>query len=185
MTLFRDKYRIETTRRRDWNYAAPGWYFVTICTENKQCYFGCIADAALKPSSMGRCADVFWREIPAHHNHVTIDEFIVMPNHVHGILVIDGPDWMPSLGRKGVRRRPRPLPAVSPKSASLGAIVRSYKSAVTTWAHEYGFKFEWQPRFHERIIRGKNSLQNIRQYLQNNPMNWAKDSEFVRDTLET
>lgn len=185
MTLFRDKYRIETIRRRDWNYAAAGWYFETICTENKRSYFGRISDGMMRFSDIGKCADTFWREIPSHHKHVTIDEFIVMPNHVHGILVIDSPDWMPSLRKIGERRRPQPLPTGSPKVSSLAAIVRSYKSAVTTWAHEQSLKFEWQPRFHERIIRGKNSLANIWRYVQENPMNWAKDTEFVRDSLET
>jgi putative transposase len=185
MTLFRDKYRIETTRRRDWNYAAPGWYFVTICTENKRCYYGRIMDGVMKPSILGEYAEACWRGIPSHHKNVTIDEFIVMPNHVHGIIVIDGAEWMPSLGRKGERRRPQPLPTVSPRTSSLGAIVRSYKSAVSTWAHTQRLKFEWQPRFHERIIRGKNSLANIRQYIRDNPANWEKDAEFVRYSLET
>ena len=165
MTLFRDKYRIETTRLPDWNYAASGWYFVTICTENKRCYFGRIMDAQQYLSTLGKYAEACWREIPSHHKNVTLDEFIVMPNHVHGIIVIDGPEWMGQLRRKGDRRRPKPLSSVSPKSSSLGAIMRSYKSAVSTWAQARGMNFAWQPRFHDRIIRGKNSLENIRQYI--------------------
>ena len=183
MTLFRDKYRIETTRKRDWNYAAASWYFVTICTENKRCYFGFIKDAALKPSFLGQYAEACWREIPSHHENVTIDDFVVMPNHIHGIIVIDGPEWMPPLRRKGEHRPPQRLSAVFPKGSSLGAIVRSYKSAVTTWAHEQRLKFAWQPRFHDRIIRGKNSLENIRQYIQDNPINWEKETEFVRESF--
>jgi putative transposase len=185
MTLFRDKYRIETTRKRDWNYAAAGWYFVTICTENKRSYFGYISNSIMRFSDTGQCADTFWREIPSHHKNVTIDEYIVMPNHVHGVIVIDGPEWMPPLRRKGERRRPQPLPTVSPKISPLAAIVRSYKSAVTTWAHEHNLKFEWHPRFHDRIIRGKNSLSNIQRYIRENPANWEKDAEFVRESLET
>src|SRR5207302_4866375 len=117
-------------------------------------------DGVMELSPLGEYAEASWREIPSHHKNVTIDEFIVMPNHVHGIIVIDGPEWIPPLRRKGEPRRPQPLAAVSPKSSSLGVIVRSYKSAVSTWAHSQGLKFEWQPRFHERIIRGKNSLTN-------------------------
>jgi putative transposase len=90
MTLFRNKYRIETTRLRDWNYAARGWYFVTICIENKRGYFGRIIDAQQYLSALGEYAEACWREIPSHHKNVTLDEFIVMPNHVHGIIVIDG-----------------------------------------------------------------------------------------------
>jgi putative transposase len=185
MTLFRNKYRIETTRLRDWNYAARGWYFVTICIENKRGYFGRIIDAQQYLSALGEYAEACWREIPSHHKNVTLDEFIVMPNHVHGIIVIDGPGCMPPLRRRGERRPVQPLPAVSPKASSLGGVVRSYKSAVSTWAHAKGLKFNWQPRFHDRIIRGKNSLENIRQYIRNNPINWEKDTEFVRYSLET
>ncbi len=185
MTLFRNKYRIETTRLRDWDYAAGGWYYVTVCTENKRCYFGRVVDAQVDLSLLGKYAEACWQSIPLHHKNVTLDEFIVMPNHVHGIIVIDAPGCMPPLRRKGERRIPKPLSAVSPKSSSLAAIMRSYKSAVTTWAHEQGFKFDWHPRFHDRIIRGKNSLENIRQYIRDNPANWEKDTEFVRYSLET
>jgi REP element-mobilizing transposase RayT len=182
MTLFRNKYRIETTRLRDWNYAAGGWYFVTICIENKRCYFGGIVDAQMDLSVLGKYAEACWKEIPSHHKNVILDEYIVMPNHVHGIIVIDGPDCMPPLRRRGERRPFRPLPTLSPKNSSLGSIMHSYKSAVTTWAHAQGFGFEWQPRFHDRIIRGRNSLENIRQYIRDNPVNWEKDTEFVRDS---
>jgi putative transposase len=185
MTLFRNKYRIETTRLRDWNYAASGWYFVTICTENKRCYFGRIIDAQQHLSPLGNYAEACWQEIPSHHKNVTLDEFVVMPNHVHGIVVINGPECMLPLRRKGERRPQKPLPSVSPKSSSLGTIMRSYKSAVSTWAQEQGVSFDWQPRFHDRIIRGKNSLENIRKYIRDNPLNWEKDTEFVRYSFET
>jgi len=145
MTLFRDKYRIETTRRRDWNYAAAGWYFVTICTENRRCFFGRIRNGVADLSSLGKYADDCSREIPLHHKNVAIDEFIIMPNHVHGIIVIDGPEWMAKLRRTGEHTRPEPLPAVSPKVSSFGAIVRSYKSVVTTWAHAQNLTFESTP----------------------------------------
>jgi REP-associated tyrosine transposase len=186
MTLFRDKYRIETTRLRGWDYRW-GWYFVTICTEDKRCHLGLVTDAQVNLSPLGQYADGCWREIPAHHKGVTLDEYVVMPNHVHGILVIDppaAPAEIPSLARAG-KRRPRPLPSLSPKSSSLPAIMRSYKSAVTTWAHERGLNFDWQPRFHDRIIRDQSSLENIRQYIRDNPIHWEEDTDFVRDSLET
>jgi len=63
--------------------------------------------------------------------------------------------------------------------------MRSYKSAVSTWAQEQGVSFDWQPRFHDRIIRGKNSLENIRKYIGDNPLNWEKDTEFERYSFET
>src|SRR5579884_3843049 len=104
MTLFRNKYRIETIRRTDWNYAASGCYFVTICNKNKRCYFGRIVDAQMDFSALGKCAEACWREIPSHHKNVTLDEYIVMPNHVHGIIVIDGPEGIGGLRRKNELR---------------------------------------------------------------------------------
>src|SRR5258708_8469112 len=118
MALFGNKYRIETTRLRDWNYAGSGWYFVTICVESKRCDFGKVIDAKQNPSPLGEYAEACWREIPSHHKNVTLDEFIVMPNHVHGIIVIDGPECMPPLRRRSERRPVLPLPAVSPKASS-------------------------------------------------------------------
>jgi REP element-mobilizing transposase RayT len=136
-------------------------------------------------SSIGRYADACWKEIPTHHKNVGLDEFIVMPNHVHGIIEISGPASMPKMRMKNQAREPQLLASVQPKASSLGAAIRSYKAALSYWASVQGVEFEWQPRFQDRIIRGKNSLSNIRRYIQENPMNWEKDTEFVRDSFET
>ncbi|HWX56552.1 MAG TPA: transposase [Verrucomicrobiae bacterium] len=152
---------------------------MTICTENKRPYFGRVVGGAMALSDIGEQAASCWKDIPRHHSNVEIDEWIVMPNHLHGIIVISGPERLPELRQREKIRRVMELSAVHPKADSLGSVVGSFKSAVSKWCGLQGRQFEWQDRFHDRIIRGKNSLSAIRQYIRDNPKNWEKDTEFV------
>jgi putative transposase len=185
MTLFREKYRVESARKPYWDYTLPAWYFVTICTRNRRIHFGRVANGTVHLSPAGMYVAACWQEIPTHHPNVTIDEFIVMPNHVHGIVVIGGPERLPELRKRENIRRVLALSSVHPKTGSLGAIVGSFKASVTYWCGTHNLKFGWQPRFHDRIIRGKNSLQAVREYIRANPMNWEKDTLFVDVDSET
>ena len=92
MTLYKNKYRIESTRLPNYDYSANGFYFVTICTHKKHCYFGKIVNAQMQLSQVGKIAQKHWQEIPNHFDGVYIDKYVVMPNHVHGIIVINQPD---------------------------------------------------------------------------------------------
>ncbi len=179
MTLFREKYRIESARNPNWDYTLPGFYFVTICTQEKKPYFGYVENAIMILSRIGECADACWREIPEHHEHIELDEFVVMPNHMHGIVIIGGPERLPEIRNWDKFKRVAELDAVRPKANSLGAVIGSFKSAVTRWCGTNEFDFDWQPRFHDRIIRGKNALKAIRQYIRDNPANWKKDPFHV------
>ncbi len=87
--LFQNKYRIKPTRIPNWNYGFDGYYFITICTENKTCYFGDVIDSEMRLSEVGEMAKKFWLEISKHFPFVKLDYFVVMPNHIHGILIID------------------------------------------------------------------------------------------------
>jgi putative transposase len=133
MTLFRNKYRVESARKPHWDYTLPGWYFVTICTQNRRSYFGRVVQEAMNLSVLGEYASQCWQEIPTHHVNVAIDEFIVMPNHVHGIIVISGPEKLPPMGKRNEIRRIPALAEIHPKAGSLGAVVGSFKSAVSSW----------------------------------------------------
>ena len=88
MTLFKNQYRVETARKPGWDYSLPAWYFVTICTQDKTPYFGRVIDEQVDLFLVGEQAERCWREIPDHYENVVLDEFVVMPNHLHGILVI-------------------------------------------------------------------------------------------------
>jgi len=146
VTLFRGKFRIESTRLKGYDYASPGAYFVAICTKNREQSFGMIDGGKMHLSELGKIAESMWREIPYHFENTEIDEFVVMPNHVHGII------W--TLNR---------------------AIIRSYKSAVKKWTTAQGIPFAWQSRYHDRIIRDDKSLRKIRLYISYNPVNWPND----------
>jgi len=179
MTLFRKKYRIESARKPGWDYTLPGWYFVTICRQERKPYFGRVANAIVNLSPIGEYADACWKEVPQHHQHVELDEFVVMPNHIHGIVIIGGPERLPEMRKREKFKRVADLNDVRPKANSLGAVVGSFKSAVTQWCMAKHVEFDWQPRFHDRIIRGKNSLEAIRKYIRDNPANWCKDTFYV------
>ncbi len=92
MTLFKNKYRIESARLQTWDYASEGSYFITICTKDRNHYFGEIVDAEMQLSPAGILADVFWHEIKNHANNIELGEFVVMPNHIHGILILHAID---------------------------------------------------------------------------------------------
>jgi putative transposase len=87
--LYKNKYRIESTRQQNWDYSSNGWYYVTICTHDRIHYFGTIQNGKMSLSDMGVIAQQYWREIPNHFPMVRLDEWVIMPNHVHGIIVID------------------------------------------------------------------------------------------------
>jgi REP element-mobilizing transposase RayT len=162
MPLFRDVYRIESARHPTWDYSLPGMYFVTIRTSEHRCHFGRIRGIEMKVSEIGKAAIQEWRQIPSHHRNVQLDEFIVMPNHVHGVVTI------------------RDRSVDQQRFSSLGTIVGCYKAGVTRWAHEHAhLGFGWQARFYDHIIRGDRSLAAVREYISANPENWFHD-EFYR-----
>jgi putative transposase len=147
---------------------------VTICTNLRRSYFGNIANGHMSLSDMGRIAEQCWREIPKHFENVELDEYVIMPNHVHGIFMITNPVQPHAVSRHPTEpeRKFGPLP-----SKSLHTIIGSYKSAVTKLIHAKGSAFGWQSRFHDHIIRNEKELNNIRQYIDNNPAKWELDRE--------
>ena len=158
---------------------------MTICTYQKHCYFGNIVNAQMQLSQVGKIAHKHWQEIPNHCDGVDIDQYVIMPNHVHGIIVINRPDqprrdvpwYVSTTDNNDVDQK---MSKLSPKPESLGAIVRSYKSSVTRWCRQNDDDiFRWQPRFYENIIRDEISLNNIRQYIVNNPAKWSEDKNYV------
>jgi len=163
IATYRDRYRVETTRLPSWDYTSPGYYFVTICTRGQQHTFGEIVGAEMILSDLGKAANECWIAIPAHFPLVTTDAFVVMPNHMHGIIIIR-PEDQPSREN-----------AFGSQSGNLGSIIRGYKIGVKKYATERGLPFQWQPRFYEHIIRSRESLTRIREYIATNPQRWALD----------
>ena len=183
MTLYRGRYRIESARLKGRDYGAEGMYYITICTRDRLPYLGTIKNGIFQPTSIGEIARIYWEEIPSHFSMVELDAYVVMPNHVHGIVIIrqtlsnlirnDHKDIAMSSGSENPAAI---MSAISPASGSLSAAIRSYKSAVTRWCGVNGLPFAWQERFHDNIIR-KDALENIRVYIRENPTRWHEDSE--------
>ena len=89
---YKNRYRIPSSRLKSWNYSSAGWYYVTICTQDRICYFGNITNRKTNLSTIGNITKQFWKEIPKHFNKVLLDEYTIMPNHVHGIIIINRRD---------------------------------------------------------------------------------------------
>lgn len=176
MTLFQDKYRVESTRLRGWDYSSAGLYFVTICTCGRECFFGDVVDGEIRLSHIGEIAHQYSLEIPDHSPpNIKLDEFVVMPNHIHGIIAIVDDDRTRRDVACNVSTNTNNT-AMSPKSGTLGAIVRSYKSAVSRWARlNNHLSFAWQARYYDRLVRNERALERIRQYIAGNPEKWKTD----------
>ena len=194
MTLYKNKYRIESTRLQKWDYGWNGKYFITIVTKNRVQYFGKIdANKNMHLSESGKIAEKYWYEIPNHFPFAILDEFIVMPNHIHGIIFIDKKRDDTKLSDNDDRNDVRDKACLvstqsstnhltpgqkrfrNPGKNNISSIFGSYKSVVSNNAHKINPEFDWQSRFHDHIIRDDTELNRIRYYIRNNPKNWTDD----------
>lgn len=169
---YKNKYRSDTIRLKNHDYGSDDWYFVTICTKNRERYFGeIIVDkniqqgtqnfASLQPTEIGKIAHQYWMEIPNHFPFVILDEFVMMPDHVHGLIYFNKPDY--------TYRIPHPN-QFGPQSQNLASVIRGFKAAVKKYATMNNIPFQWQSRYHENVVRKEIGLQRIRKYIQYNPV---------------
>jgi putative transposase len=177
--LIKNKFRSDSIRLQTWNYTNPGWYFVTICTKHHNHFFGEISGEKFKPNKVGNFAELFWRNIPKHFPFIELDYYVFMPNHCHGVLIIDDHSRDVASARKLTESNvstfveTNRMSDISPKKYSLSSVIRSYKASVTKWCRNNGYlEFAWQPRFFDRIIRNEKELYNIRKYIEQNPLKW-------------
>jgi len=173
MAFFKNRYRTETIRLKNWDYHSPAYYFVTVCIKNRECFFGDVADGEVKLSPIGEIASRYWQEIPNHFPHVQLDEYIVLPNHVHGIIIIDN-NIVETQNFASLRGKPSKF---GPQSRNLASIIRGYKIGVKKWSVINNILFAWQQRCYEHIIRNEKELHNISEYIANNLINWVDDEE--------
>lgn len=178
---FKDKYRPETTRLKNWDYASDGYYFVTICEKNRNTFFGNISDDAMLLTPLGRAAMDCWTAIPEHFPFVELDAFCIMPNHIHGIIVIKSDDSVETQNFASLRKQDHGN-KFGPQSQNLASIIRGFKIGVTKYAREHNIDFAWQPRYHDRVIRDEQELFAVRNYIRNNPVEWALD-EYAADAV--
>jgi REP element-mobilizing transposase RayT len=180
------KYNPECHHRRSirlkgYDYSQAGAYFVTIVTKDQVCLFGEVVGEGMRLNEYGVIADHVWLAIPDHFLSVELDDYIIMPNHIHGIIVITetvGATHASSLQNMSPLQNMSSMPGPQPQSVS--SIVGSLKSAVTKRINEIRQTFGtpiWQRNYYEQIIRDEESLQRIRQYILDNPAQWAFDKE--------
>ena len=197
MSLYKGRYRIESARMAGWDYAAAGCYAVTICTRERGSYLGDVVKGEMHLSTMGEIVAEEWQRSAEVRPYVVLDEWVITPNHLHGIIAIGekaGDAAMPrpdddaetprdvgtvETPRRGVPTMRLPAPPRL-QAGSLGAIIGQFKSVCTKriWAAKLG-DFGWQTRFYDQIIRNEESLHRIRQYIHDNPLNWPVDKYYL------
>ena len=164
-------YQRKSLRLQNYNYSENGAYFVTICTKGKQHFFGKIKNDRMYLSEYGHLAKKYWEEIPQHFENVIIDIFVIMPNHIHGVIFLNN-DISPV-----VDAYMRPLQTRTKEKIPL--IIQNFKSSITRNGKQFfpNLEFAWQRSYHDRIIRNSKELENIRDYIFNNPLNWEINAE--------
>jgi putative transposase len=189
--MIRDRKHI---RLRNYDYASDGWYFVTICTHEREFCFGKIENQIMYPSDIGMQAELMWNEIPQHFPMAELGEFVVMPNHIHGIIGIHHKFVDDNVGGIVGTRHGVSVPDSSDNlvgspnfnqfgktiPGSLSAIIGQYKSSVSRWCIKNNRAiFAWQSRFHDHVIRNQEEFDRIENYILNNVANWNSDKFYT------
>ena len=197
MTLYKNKYRVETARLCGWDYSQNGFYFVTLCIINRENLLGHISNENMILNQYGRIVKECWYDLPNHYHNINLDAFVVMPNHLHGIVEID--NKMPNnaiIVETGFKPVSTQCTFEKPqlKSHGLFEFVRALKTfsarrineirnnpvetglkPVSTLKSKPKYTTVWQSRFYDHIIRDDASLHRIRNYIVNNPKSWDGD----------
>jgi len=173
-----NRHHRRSIRLKGYDYSQAGAYFITLCTQDRACLFGKVVNGEMRLNDAGRMVLAEWNRLPERFPQVVLDAFVVMPNHVHGILVITDP--APTVGATVGATL-----VVAPTAPTVGNIIGAFKSRVTV---EYirGVKTSgwppfrgrlWQRNYYEHIIRNERALNAIRQYIMENPRRWHRDRE--------
>ncbi len=207
---FQNKYRIPSARLQNWDYRWDGAYFITICTQNRKCYFGEIENGKMILSEIGKIVETEWLKTTdlRPDMNLQLDAYVIMPNHFHAIIIIGKIDYTTKRGVEqkmecGVERvvqwgmeRRDAMHCIStdtttkttnptknhfgPQSKNLASIIRGFKTGVTINARKLNPYFTWQPRFHDHIIRDNDSFLRIHTYILQNPHKWENDKFHKR-----
>ncbi|OGU59609.1 MAG: hypothetical protein A2X64_04340 [Ignavibacteria bacterium GWF2_33_9] len=195
MSKFKDTYRIESTRLPEYDYSRGGYYFITICTHNRLNLFGKVEKGTMILNEAGKIVEKCILDLPNHYSNLQLDYNIIMPNHLHLIMVIDYPikSYKTNSVETGLRPvsenkiiKPletglRPVSTTSIKYHGISEFVRALKSFSSRRINELrNKKFPpiWQRNYYEHIIRNDKSLYEIREYIQNNPLEWEEDEYY-------
>lgn len=178
------KHHRRSIRLPGYDYTSEGWYFITICVQDKECVFGEIVENNMILNIIGKIIDYHWRKLPKHFKNIELDPYQIMPNHFHGIIHITvGAKHSNTANdkiNKTTNKNASPLQMPhGTNSGSLGAIIQNFKSVTTRKINKIEktnhIHFKWQRNYYEHIIRNEKDLNRIRTYILENPLKWAED----------
>lgn len=176
--LYRNKYRIPSARAM-WHDYNGGAYFVTVCTRDMVHYFGEIVGGEINMTEIGEYVQQCIKNIPQHNTYANVPAFVVMPNHVHLIVIIDDENadsicrdvpWRVSTYGKN-----ETMQTIANQQGRLSTMIGGFKQSVTRYANANSISFAWQTRFHDRIIRDCDEMNRIAEYIENNVARWESD----------
>jgi len=162
-------------RLKQYDYTQDGAYYVTVCVNNRRCVLGNVQDGKFIPNDAGKMVEYSWFDLPNHNSNIELGEFIVMPNHVHGIIIIVGAGSQPALIQERAGLEP------APTKHGISEIIRQFKTfsarRINRMNNISGARF-WQRNYYEHVIRDECDLSRIREYIINNPRYWERDEYF-------
>jgi putative transposase len=177
MTYNPEIHQRRSIRLKGYDYSQAGAYFVTICSWNKECIFGEITNGEMHLNELGRIVSGEWHRSSEIRKEIELDTFLIMPNHIHGIVVINAytSSYVGANGRSPLQMKPK----------SISSFVAGFKSSVTKQINQIrntpGIPV-WQRNYYEHIIRNEKELNQIREYIVNNPIQWELDTENPQNT---
>jgi REP element-mobilizing transposase RayT len=173
----RSKHHRRSIRLHGYDYSNEGLYFLTICCQDMQCFLGHINNDVMVLNDCGDVANECWQKIPEHFPNAILHEYVIMPNHIHGIVEL-ATKGTPDVGAENLLPlREHKFQKVIPRS--IASIVKGFKIGVTKWARtNTSISAFWQRNYYEHIIRNQDSYQKISSYIISNPANWEKDKFY-------
>lgn len=162
------KQRRNSLRHANHSYTQPGAYFITICAHKGISVFGRVVNDSMELNVLGRIAHQAWLDLPGRHAHISVDPFVIMPNHVHALI------WVQADVSEGSTAREYSKPV----AGSISTLINAYKGAVTKMANNANLMSGsslWQRSFYDRIVRSERELANVQEYIRTNPARWQKD----------
>lgn len=180
---FKNKFRIDTARMSGYDYGSDGSYFITICAKEHKCWFGNITDGKMKLSKMRQAAEKYWQEIPKYFPFSALNDFVIMPDHLHGIIIIDKIYQQLYKNNAATIIRRDAINRVSTTGGitginnpmlkeNLSKVIRWYKGRTKFEIAKLNSNFYWQPRFYDRIIRNDIEFEKLKKYIFENPLKW-------------
>jgi REP element-mobilizing transposase RayT len=189
MKYNREIHHRQSMRLKGFDYASPGYYFITICAQNRECFFGNISQGILELNDAGEMIKDGWKNLTQRFNHILLENYVIMPNHLHGIIHIKGSQPFQTINDyfKDREKIINNTELINPPSGtlknSISRIIQAFKSISTNRyiesvrIHNWPpfEKHLWQNNFYDYIIRNMKELCEIRRYIKNNPINWESD----------